>query len=153
MEEPVLFLHQVAKATASAVGVMFVCTHRHQSKSLFGHLGPFRCWLHSCLFFDPAEEFGDPGVNARSVFAGTALTPTDHSSQEHTFPLFTGQRTARVALKHTDEEDEGGRKYWNTNLSAHFSDFKWAKINNNPQTLLLVKAPTFKLFMIDLLLF
>lgn len=54
--------------------------------------------LHSCLFFYPATEFSHCCVNARFIPAGTAVTPTDHSCQEHTTAGRTGQRTTRVPL-------------------------------------------------------
>lgn len=64
------------------------------------HLCPcYWSQLHSRLFFDPATEFSDCTINARLVSAGTAITPTDHSGQEHSSARRTGQRTSRVTLE------------------------------------------------------
>lgn len=61
--------------------------------------------LNSCLFFDPATEFGNCCIDAWFVSASTAITPTDHSSQEHTIAGRTGQRTPRVSLKQKNAQE------------------------------------------------
>lgn len=67
------------------------------------------------MFFDPAGEFGDAGVDAVVVGPATPLSPADHARQEPTTRvLLADQRTARVTLgkggreRETRKKGEGG---------------------------------------------
>lgn len=94
---------------------------------------PCSSQLHPGLLLYPVPVFGDLGVDARLVPAGTAVPPAHHSSQEETSTvLHGGQRTSRVSLsegagqrQHDDDDDDDDVKSGKVNMQQERSSSCW----------------------------